>query len=49
MNCTLPLKSENKQTTPETKDFLNAIDISKLSEDKVKLCEEEIYKSLKSM
>ena len=36
------------------KDFLNVIDLPKLSEDQVKLCEEELtekdlYKSLRSM
>ena len=41
------------KTTSEIKDFLNAIDIPKLSEDQVKLCEEDLterdlYKTLRS-
>ena len=48
------LKSKNKKTMAEIKDFLNVIDVPKLSEDQVKLCEEDLtekdlYKSLRSM
>ena len=47
-------KKCEQKTTVEIKDFLNAIDVPKLSEDQVKLCEEDltekdIYKSLRSM
>ena len=46
-------KGEQK-TTAEIKDFLNVIDVPKLSEDQVKLCEEDLTekdlcKSLRSM
>ena len=48
---TLFKKREQKPTT-EIKHFLNAIDVPKLSEDQIKLCEEDLtekdlYKSLK--
>ena len=47
-------KKREQKTTAEIKDFLNVIDVSKLSEDQVKLCEEELtekdlYNSLRSM
>ena len=32
-------KKGEQKTTAEIKDFLNVIDVSKLSEDQVKLCE----------
>ena len=48
------LKNEKKKTTTKIKDFSNVMDISKLFEYQVKLCEEDLtekdlYKSLKSM
>ena len=47
-------KKRKQETTDEIKDFLNVIDVPKLSEDQVKLCEEDLtekdlYKSLRSM
>ena len=47
-------KKREQKTTAEIKDFLNVIDVPKLSEDQVKLCEEDLtekdlYKSLRSM
>ena len=47
-------KKREQKTTAEIKGFLNAIDVPKLSEDQVKLCEEDLtekdlYKSLRSM
>ena len=47
-------KKRYQKTTAEIKDFLNVIDVPKLSEDQVKLCEEDLikkdlYKSLRSM
>ena len=47
-------KKREQKTSAEIKDFLNVIDVLKLSEDQVKLCEEDLtkkdlYKSLKSM
>ena len=47
-------KKCKQKTTAEIKGFLNFIDVRKLSEDQVKLCEEDLtkkdlYKSLKSM
>ena len=47
-------KKREQKTTAEIKDFLNVIDVPKLSEDQVKLCEEDLtekdlYNSLKSM
>ena len=35
-------KREQKTTTEKKKDFLNAIDVPKLSEDQVNLCEEDL-------
>ena len=48
------LKKREQKTTAEIKDFLNVIDVPKLSENQVKLCEEDLtkndlYKSLRSM
>ena len=47
-------KKREQKTTAEIKTFLNVIDVPKLSEDQVKLCEEDLtekdlYKSLRSM
>ena len=47
-------KKRGQKTTAEIKDFLNVIDASKLSEDQVKLwendlTENDLYKSLRSM
>ena len=47
-------KKREEKTTVEIKVFLNVIDVPKLSEDQVKLCEEDLtekdlYKSLRSM
>ena len=47
-------KKRYQKTAAEIKDFLNVIDVPKLSEDQVKLCEEDLtkkdlYKSLRSM
>ena len=47
-------KKREEKATVEIKDFLNVIDVPKLSEDQVKLCEEDLtekdlYKSLRSM
>ena len=47
-------KKREQKTTAEIKAFLNVIDVPKLSEDQVKLCEEDLtekdlYKSLRSM
>ena len=47
-------KKCKQKTTAEIKDFLNFTDVRKLSEDQIKLCEEDLtkkdlYKSLKSM
>ena len=47
-------KKREQKTTAKIKDFLNVIDVPKLSEDQVKLCEEDLtekdlYKSLRSM
>ena len=48
------LKKREQKTTAEIKDFLNLIDVPKLSEDQVRLCEEDLTetdlnKSLRSM
>ena len=40
------LKKREQKTTAEIKDFLNAIDFQKLSEDQVKLCEEDLPKKI---
>ena len=47
-------KNREQKTSVEIKDFVSVIDVLKLSEDQVKLCEEDLtekdlYKSLKSM
>ena len=47
-------RKREQKTTVEIKGFLNVIDVSKLSEDQVKLCQEvltekDLYKSLRSM
>ena len=47
-------KKREQKTTAEIKDFLNVIDVPKLSEDQVKFCEEDLtkkdlYKCLRSM
>ena len=47
-------KKREQKTTAKIKDFLNFIDVPKLSEDQVKLCKEDVtkkdlYKSLRSM
>ena len=47
-------KKREQKATAEMKYFLNIIDVPKLSEDHVKLCEEDLtkndlYKSLRSM
>ena len=47
-------KKREQKTTTEVKDFLNVIDVPKLSEDQVKLCqkdltEKDLLKSLRSM
>ena len=47
-------KKREEKTTVKIKDFLNVIDVPKLYEDQVKLCEEDLtekylYKSLRSM
>ena len=47
-------KKREQNTTAKIKDFLNAIDVPKLSEDQIKLCEEDLnqkklWKSLRSM
>ena len=47
-------KKREEKTTVEIKVFLNVIDVPKLSEDQVKLCEEDLtekdlYKSLRSI
>ena len=47
-------KKREQKTTTEIKDFLNVIDVPKLSEDQTKLCEEDLtekdlYNSLRSM
>ena len=35
-------KKREQKTTAEIKDFLNVIDVPKLSENQVKLCEEDL-------
>ena len=47
-------KKREQKATAKIKDFLNAIDVPKLSEDQIKLCEEDLnqkklWKSLRSM
>ena len=47
-------KKREQETTAKVKDFLNAIDVPKLSDDQVKLREEDLtekslYKSLRSI
>ena len=47
-------KKREQKATAKKKDFLNVIDVLKISEDQVKLCEEDLtkkdlYKSLRSM
>ena len=42
-------KKREQKTTSEIKFFLNVTDVPKLSEDQVKLCEEDLCKSLRSM
>ena len=38
-------KKREQKTTAEIKDFLNVIDVPKLSENQVKLCEEDLTKN----
>ena len=52
--CEAPFKKREQQNTTEIKDFLNVINVPKLSEDQAKLCEEDLtgkdlYNSLRSM
>ena len=47
-------QKREQKTTAQIKDFLNAINVPKLSEDQVKLCgedliEKDLYKSLRSI